>query len=105
MLSGWCARQNLGPFLRLSLRNPTRVFSCEETPQTSQQRPSPEDGCASAESALDFIRAIGAHSPLVKALRVFAWRLTRGAVSSSNVYIVAHLTLKYKLFEWISSLI
>ena len=61
MLSGWWARQNLGPFLRLSLRKPTRVFSLEETPQTSQRRPPRVSfaGCALAEPALDFSRAIG----------------------------------------------
>jgi DNA-binding XRE family transcriptional regulator len=78
MLSGWWGRQKRGPLRRRSFLSPTRLFSCEETPQTSQRLPSRVSECA---DALDFSRAIGVHSPMVKALRVLAWRLTRGAVS------------------------
>jgi hypothetical protein len=39
------------------------------------------------------------HLLVVKALRVFACRRTRGAVSLSDIYIVPHLCLKYNPYE------
>jgi hypothetical protein len=85
MLSGWCARQYLGPFLRLSLRNPTRVFSYEETPQTSQ-RLILRGNCWS--DALDFTRAIGATLSFGQGPSGVCLAAHPRAVSLSNVYIV-----------------
>jgi hypothetical protein len=59
MLSGWWRRQNLGPLRRRSFLSPTRVLTCEETPQTSQ-RPSFVCGAGgeSCADALDFVVAM-----------------------------------------------